>query len=191
MDSRDLRLNVEEQLVSLRKSYKFFKENKGIDGRIQHMITIKGIAAELKQQLATIPVVPTLFEAANENEERLTDTLQLMIINLVEYYKTSEIMGKDMIYEIALRIVLTFGGLTLEDIALCFHQAKSGQIGNGKIYNRIDGGVIMEWLNHYQANVQFIGMERNRRLHNQGKTGIWKDGHEYRILQPKRVKELM
>ena len=189
MDARDLRINAEEEFVSLRKSYKFFKENKGIDGRIQHMITIKGIAAELKKQLETLPAVPTLLESAAKDEEEVMRVLQLMIINLQEYYQTSDVLAGAMVEEIALRIILTFAGLTLEDIALCFHQAKSGLLG--KVYNRIDGAVIMEWLNIYQTNVQSIGIERNRRMHNQGKTGIWKQGHEYRIVQPTRIKELM
>jgi hypothetical protein len=49
----------------------------------------------------------------------------------------------------------------------------------------------MDWLQTYRKSVQQIGMERNRVRHNQGKTGIWKDGHEYRIIQPTRIKELM
>lgn len=189
MDARELRIEAEDQLISLRKSYHFFKTNKGVAERIKHMASIKAAAVELKKELEKIPVVPTLFELAKQNEESIMGTLQLMIINVVEYYKTSEIMKGAMVEEIALRAILTFGGLTLEDVALCFHRAKNGQLG--QIYNRIDGGVIMEWLLAYQEEVQSIGMERNRRLHNQGKTGMWKEGHEYRILKPKRLTELM
>lgn len=189
MDARELRIAREEELEALRNSYRFYKSTQGIDCRIQHMITIKAKGEALSKELDKIPVVPTLFELAKQDEEKIMGTVQLMIINVVEYYKTSELMKSEMVEEVALRIIVTFGGLTLEDVALCFHRAKNGQLG--QIYNRIDGGVIMEWLLGYQEEVQNIGMERNRRLHNQGKTGIWKEGHEYRILKPKRLTELM
>ena len=37
--------------------------------------------------------------------------------------------------------------LNIEDFKLCFNMAKSGKFG--KVYDRIDGQVIMDWLSTY------------------------------------------
>ncbi len=196
MDARELRIDLEEQLVQMRKSWLFFKKNKGVKDRIKHMATLKKIGIELKSKLEEVPAIYTLFEYRNlpasetgeSREQELLDTLSLLIVGVVEYHHTSEMMSVPMVKEVALRIVYQFGGLTIEDIGLCFHQIKNGQ--RGKVYNRIDAAVIMQWLHDYQAELQEIGTERNARLHNQSKTGVWKDGHEHRIIQPKRLKDL-
>ena len=38
--------------------------------------------------------------------------------------------------------------LNIEDFKLCFNMAKSGKFG--KVYDRIDGQVIMDWLSTYE-----------------------------------------
>lgn len=188
MDAQETRQELEEQLDTLRKSYSFYKENKVAD-RVKHLAAIKKMASQLKDQLSRTPQFDYLVTLRTQNEDELLRTLKLMILSVVKYFNTTEVMSRDLVEETALRVAFNFGDLTLEDIALCFHQAQNGE--HGKIYNRVDGAVIMDWLQTYRKRVQEIGMERNRVRHNQGKTGIWKDGHEYRIIQPTRIKELI
>lgn len=189
MDARALRGELSFQLDQMRNSYRWFKATRGVDGRIRHMQTLKKLGAELKVQLDSTPYLPALFELVEANQDDVLGTLSLMIIQVCKYFNTSEIMSEPMVKEVAMRIALKFGSLTLEDIALCLHQAQNGD--HGKIYNRVDGAVIMDWLHKYSKQYQELGMERNLRIHNQGKTGIWKPGHEHRIIDPKRIKELM
>jgi hypothetical protein len=189
LDGRDARSAMVFELEGLRNSYKFFKKTKHIEGRITHLATLRKLGNELKAKLDQIPEYPTLFELRNKDEQEAIRVLCLMIISLVQYHNTSEVMSTDMVQEVAMRIMFQFGGLTLEDVGLCFHQVKNGT--RGKVYNRVDAAVIMNWLHDYEADVQAIGQERNARLHNQGKTGIIKEGHEYRIVQPARLKDLV
>lgn len=189
MDAREMRTDMEFQLESLRNSYRYFKKTKGIKDRIKHMATLRKMGVELSKQLADVPVYPTLFELRKENEDEMDRILCLQILALVDYHTTTEIMSKAMVQEVATRIAYQFGGLTLEDVALCFHQVKNGLMG--KVYNRVDAAVIMSWLHKYLKDVQEIGQERNARLHNQSKTGIVKNGHEYRLVQPARIKDLV
>lgn len=189
MDARDLRGELTFQLEQMRNSYRWFQATKGVDGRIKHMATLKKLGADLKSQLDSTPYLPAMFELRATGENDLIGTICLMIIRVCKYFNTTEVMGKDMVEEVATRIALKFGSLTIEDVALCFHQAQNGD--HGIIYNRIDGAVIMDWLNGYSKKYRELGMERNRRIHNQGKTGIMKEGHDYRIIEPKRLKELM
>ena len=44
-------------------------------------------------------------------------------------------------------ILEEFYYLNIEDFKLCFNMAKSGKFG--KVYDRIDGMVIMDWLSTY------------------------------------------
>lgn len=188
MDAQETRQQLEEQLDTLRVSYRFYKQNKVAD-RVKHLAAIKKMAAQLTEQLSATPRYDYIVTLRVKNEDELLRTLKLMILSVVKYFNTTEVMSRDLIEETALRVAFNFGDLTLEDIALCFHQAQNGE--HGKIYNRVDGAVIMDWLQTYRKRVQEVGMERNRVQHNQGKTGIWKDGHEYRIIQPTRIKELI
>ena len=192
MDAQEHRQRLEEQVESLRSSYTFFKAlsaGDGVKDRMKHLATIKQAAMQLKQELDATPRFDNLVTLRVQNETELLRTLQLMIIGVVKYFSVTEVMSPELVEETAMRIAFTFGGLTLEDVALCFHQAQNGE--HGKVYNRVDGAVLMDWLQTYQRRVQELGMERNRVQHNQGKTGVWKDGHEYRIIQPTRLKELI
>jgi len=167
----------------------FYRHTKGVSDRVKHMATLKKMGSDLSAHLAEIPEVPNLLELRTNDEAELSRVLCLMIISLIEYHDTSKIMSNSMIEEVATRIAYKFGGLTLEDIALCFHQVKNGQ--RGKVYNRIDAAVVMEWVNDYEKDVQEIGMERERRLHGQGKTGGWKNYTDHRLVVPTRLRKLM
>lgn len=188
LQARDQYEDMRFQLQSLRNSYLFFKHNQ-VDGRVKHMATLKQMGKELAHELEKTEAILTLAELRQENEPGLLLVLERMVMNLTEFFHTNELMTPGQIQETALRIAYRFGGLTLEDVTLCLHRVKNGDYGS--VYNRVDGGAIMGWLQRYEQDWQAVGMERNARLHNQSKAGVWKEGHEYRIVAPKRLKELI
>ena len=188
INAQDTYEELNFRLESLRKSYVMFKREK-IKDRVKHMAEIKKMAGEVKLQVAEIPHYATLFELRKNDEQTTLNTITFMVIDIALYFQTGQVMSKDMAQEVSLRILLKFGGLTLEDVALCLHKVKNGEYGNN--YNKVDGGSLMQWLNRYEAERQEIGMEMTRRIHNQGKSGVWKEGHEYRLIEPKRLKELV
>lgn len=46
-------------------------------------------------------------------------------------------------------ILERFGNYKIQDFQICFRKAMAGDYG--KLYNRIDGAIILEWLNTYDA----------------------------------------
>ena len=142
----------------------------------------------LQAQLAKTVYLPMLCELRRQNEEELLDTLQIMIIDVVKFYHTTEKMSEPQIFETAFLVMNTFGGLTLEDVALALHKAKAGEYGT--VYNRIDGPVILDWLHKYQDKMQATGMERELQRHVQSKGSVYKDGATYRVNGIKKVGEI-
>lgn len=189
MQSREQREDMVFELESLRKSYRYFKNTKGIEGRIKHLMTLKKLGEELKAKLADLPEIPTLFELRAQDEDELLRVLSLMVVNVIEFHDTSKIMSPTMIQEVSLRIAMKHGGLTLEDVGLCFHQVKNGE--RGKIYNRLDAAVMLEWLNDYDKDIQEIGAERQRRVHASGKGSSSKSYTDHRLVVPARLRKLM
>jgi hypothetical protein len=66
---------------------------------------------------------------------------------LVDYFSVGKTMGATQIAQTADLIIEEFYYLKPDDFKLCFNRAKKGLYG--KVYDRIDGLVIFEWLNGY------------------------------------------
>jgi hypothetical protein len=191
LDARELRQDLEFELEQTRKNWRWYKNTTFEDkehekDKKKHMAELEKKGNTLKMLLAKVPDYPTLFEWRSKNEKTLVDTLTLMIIDLTEYHNTTDRMGANMTKEVALRVALQFGGLTIEDVALCFNQVKNGLMG--KVYNRVDASVIMGWLHEYQKDVQEIGADRQAQMHVQAKGSTWKNSRDYRISQ---IKDLL
>lgn len=141
--------------------------------------SVKQEVEKLELKLSKTVYLPMIIELRKENEQSLLATLQLMVINVIEFYHTTEVMNADQIHETAFLIMSNFPGLTLEDIALAFHMIKSGELGG--IYNRVDGPFFLEKLHKYQDRMQSVGMELQLQRHVQGKGSTWKSDAGYRI----------
>lgn len=79
----------------------------------------------------------------------LSSILNLMIIDLVEFFSVTNTMGKSQVEQTVDLIIDSpeYQELKLEDLKLCFNYTKRGWFGT--VFNRIDGGVIFECLNKY------------------------------------------
>lgn len=138
-----------------------------------HIKIVKEEIEQLEVKLSKTVYLPMIAELRRQNEEELIDTLQLLIIEVAEFYHTSERMTKNQVFETAYLILNQFAGLTIEDVALALHKAKGGEYGI--VYNRIDGAVILDWLHKYKDRMQSIGMEREHRKHVQGKGNTYRE----------------
>ena len=56
-------------------------------------------------------------------------------------------MNAEQVAQTAEIIMYDYGYLKVEDFRLCFNNIKKGKYG--KTYDRIDGQVILDWLNTY------------------------------------------
>lgn len=187
LDMREAWNDAAFELKSARNSLKFLEENKDVQERKKSIKQVTAYIRECESKLARLPKLPMLGMLQKENEEGLLDTLQLLVINVVKFHHTTEKMAPEEIFECAFRIANEFKGLTLEDVALCFYQAQNGAYG--EVYNRIDGGVLMNWLHDYQDRLQSLGMERELQRHIQGKGETYRRGSDYRIVEPRKLRD--
>ena len=91
---------------------------------------------------------PSLYSQFKHEEERTIDLISLMIIEFQDFYNCKGKMNKAQIVETSYLICQQFRHFNFYDIGLCFKDAKMHQ----KIYDRIDGGMIMEWLTLHDIN---------------------------------------
>ncbi len=100
----------------------------------------------VQMQLENPPV--SIKMHLKNNEEKTIDILQLMMIKFQDFYNCSSKMDKNQLLETAYLITHKVPHLNYYDIAMCFKLAKL----NEKIYNRIDGAMILEWLINYDID---------------------------------------
>jgi len=82
-----------------------------------------------------------------ENPRKTIDLLVVMIVMMQDFLDVTEKMEDKHVNDLAVTIISDFGSLTLEDVALCLKNGKTGKYG--KLWNRINGSVVYQWLTAY------------------------------------------
>lgn len=83
--------------------------------------------------------------------------LVITITDVVDFINVSKTMGAKQIIATARMIADDYYYLKPEDFKLCFNNAKKGVYG--KLYDRIDGQIMLDWIERYcaeRANVAAI-----------------------------------
>lgn len=89
-----------------------------------------------------------IAQAVPENgKERVRALLNVMIADLVAFFSVGKTMGAHQVIETAGFIWDDYKHLKPEDVKLCFDRIKKGFYG--KIYDRIDGNLILDALASY------------------------------------------
>lgn len=131
--------------------------------------------SEFKQQIRTMNInqfhlqkiekeikVPTMQLVNKTNPLQLRKEMSLLILDLHGFYSVKNGMNKDMIDDVVELVLSEYSNLTVYDLALCFREVKVGRYG--KVYDRIDGGMIMEWLRKYYGGfIDAVEEAHNRR----------------------------
>lgn len=73
--------------------------------------------------------------------------MTILINDLIDFFSVGKTMGQNQLVSTIRLIVEDFYYLKIEDFKLCFNNAKKGKYG--KIYDRIDGNIIYDWINQY------------------------------------------
>ncbi|QDP57722.1 MAG: hypothetical protein Unbinned6486contig1001_37 [Prokaryotic dsDNA virus sp.] len=105
----------------------------------------------------------SIYKEYKQNQEKTIDIMMLMLIQFQDFYNCKSKMNKEQLQETAHFIVQNFRHLNYYDIGLCFKNAKL----NAKVYDRIDGGMILEWLTSYDINrtgmiIQYREQEKSK-----------------------------
>lgn len=87
----------------------------------------------------------------------------LAICDLIDFFNVGQPMNDRQIAQTADLVLDKFWMLKLEDLRVCFDRAKSGKYG--QVYNRIDGQVIMTWMDTYLEERLEIAEANSEHLH--------------------------
>ena len=90
----------------------------------------------------------SIYKSYKDNEERTSDIIMLMLIQFQDFYNCKSKMGKAQLLETTHIIVQQFRHFNYYDIGLALKDAKMRE----KIYDRVDGGMILEYLTHHDIN---------------------------------------
>lgn len=94
--------------------------------------------------------MPTLGEVERAyGYDFLHAYVESWIVNLREFVNVGRGMTDAQTYETATLLLSVYPYLTLADIHLLFRRAKTGYYG--KLYDRLDGQVILDWFRRYDA----------------------------------------
>lgn len=81
------------------------------------------------------------------SEFQLNALLYFIVNDLVNFFNVGKTMNASQIQQTVALIRETYPYLTIEDFKICFTNAKKGLYG--KLYDRIDGQIILDWLDRY------------------------------------------
>lgn len=81
-------------------------------------------------------------------EIKLRAFLSLVIVDVAMFFSVGKMMNDTQAAQTVDLIIEEFYFFKPDDFKLCFNRAKRGVYG--KVYDRIDGQVIFEWLNTYR-----------------------------------------
>ncbi len=99
----------------------------------------------------------SIYKSYKIAEEKTIDMLMLMLIQFQNFYNCKSKMDKPQLEETAYILIQNFRHLNYYDIAMCLKEAKL----HTKVYDRIDGGMILELLTRY--DIDRTGMIVNER----------------------------
>lgn len=82
-----------------------------------------------------------------------------ILADIVEYFSVGKSMGATQVAQTIDLILSRYYYFKPDDFKLCFNRAKQGYYG--KVYDRLDGQVIFDWLNQYDATRTEMAMQQS------------------------------
>ena len=107
-------------------------------------------------------VTPTLAGFRRDTSERHVLAIMTLLVNdLIDFFVVKNTMNENQLAQTINLLIEDFYYLNIEDFKLCFNNAKKGRYG--KIYDRIDGMIIYEWVRMYAEERVKAAEERDDR----------------------------
>lgn len=130
-------------------------------------------AGAVKEVLSKLENFPSIKALQKENNDLLRACLAELLSDLALFLNLNNTLSVEQINQVSQAIIAECKGLTLEDIAICLNKGKTGKYG--QVF-RLDGAVILAWLDKYKQERQEQWM--NRKLNNHLRTK--ESGHSER-----------
>lgn len=94
------------------------------------------------------------FNRATTNENTGNMTVSALVVamltDLVSFFNVGKTMSEVQLAQTAEIIIDTYGYLKIDDFKFCFSSAKKGLYG--VVYDRLDGNVIISWIEQYLSD---------------------------------------
>jgi hypothetical protein len=155
----DLHHKKIDSLDTLNRSKKFFETQYQGKDKNNLLVMIKDEISKINHELTLIPKPETLGELKRSHPTALQKSLQLLINDLRLFFQVDNMLSTESIISLCPLLIYDFANLTLEEITICFSQAKRGHYG--ELYNRLDGPIILKWLRQYHTEKLERLKERN------------------------------
>lgn len=102
---------------------------------------------QLRSELEQLEVRASIRQLQLQDENKLVESITLLILDMHDAFNVGKGLDAAKIQHLAYTIIERLGGLSLDDVALCFHKAKCGDYG--QVFDRLDLNVVNGWLNAY------------------------------------------
>lgn len=103
----------------------------------------------------------------NTNEDLVISGLASLILRVAGFFNIGRPMNEEQAIETAYLLLEKYPHESLEDFVIMFRNAKLGKYGDGKLYNRLDGMIIFQWMGEYMEEKA----DHREKLHRKQKMG--------------------
>lgn len=160
---------MESRLDTLRNSERFYLEEYKGRRKKKYLEEIREELEMLETGLSRANYPATLRELATAEPELLEEDLLWMLNDLRLFIQANKMFQNAGLPALVEMIKAHYSNLTLEEVAMVFRDAKLGKYG--KIYDRLDGQVILGWLNEYSQEAEERRLNKIYQKEVQYKTG--------------------
>lgn len=143
----------------------------------------------MEQAITTpTPILAEISKAFVGGKQVVQALLVEVIYGLNDYFNITNRMTEGQTIEVINLIMEKYNYFRVADFKLCFNNAKTGIYG--KVYNRLDGQVIFEWLNAYNNDRMDVAENLNRIKHQEHKTNGYVIAPEVMKVYKEVLKEI-
>ena len=103
--------------------------------------------------------------------EKAHSIIIIMLLDIIKFFNVGKSMDATQTDQTASLIESTYPHYKIEDFKFCFDNAKKGKYG--KVYDRIDGHIILSWLEKYNEEL-YVVLEEFKRKENHNLKEQWK-----------------
>lgn len=108
--------------------------------------------------------MPALATLSRERGEAIARSVLVLIVNdMLDFFNAGNDMNDRQVALTVDFILDEYPYMQADDITLCFRNAMKGKYG--KLYNRIDGQIIMGWLREYNRERCTVAEEQSYNEH--------------------------
>jgi hypothetical protein len=158
----------EQNQIALNKKYEigFITNNKLEFKRKVRNLNLVTIVDELEH-------TPSINVLSRANEDVCRDEIVLLLIETNKFFNVKNGLDEETLYDVADLILSEYKHHTMYDLGLCFKMAKLGRFG--KVYERLDGGVVMDWMKQYEKQRDKSIIRNAEDKHAQTKTDTYRE----------------